>query len=120
MPRICLAAVVFEPFRAAAGIFEDQGADIVEGDLFGLPGGAYSFAKATAHKLLERVGLRLGWVPRLVEASEIRVVIGDPLLDRLPRWLDGLHCFDVEGRRWRAGEMDDAFHSSLKLRTARP
>ena len=70
--------------------------------------------------MLERIGLRLGWVPRLVEASEIRVVIGDPLFDRLPGWLDGLHCFDVEGRRWRAGEMDDAFHSSLKLRTARP
>ena len=87
MPRTCLAAVVFEPLRAASGIFEDQGAAIAEGDFFGLPGGAYSFAtsfaeamavkKAMAHKLVERIGLRLGWVPRLVEPSEIRVVIGN-------------------------------------------
>jgi hypothetical protein len=47
MPRISLAAVVFEPLRAASGIFEDQDAAIVERDLFGLPGGA----------LVERVGL---------------------------------------------------------------
>jgi hypothetical protein len=31
--------------RAESGIFEDQGAAIAEGDFFGLPGGAYSFAK---------------------------------------------------------------------------
>ena len=48
MPRIGLAAVVFGVRRAALGIFEDQDA----------------------------VGRRLGWVPRLVEPVQIRVVIG--------------------------------------------
>ncbi len=50
MPRICLAAVVFEPLRAGSGIFEDQDAAIAEGDFFGLPRRA----------LVERVGLRVG------------------------------------------------------------
>jgi hypothetical protein len=61
MPRIVLAAVVFEPNRAGSGIFEDQNAAIAEREFFGLPGGAYSFAKAWAHKLVEPVGFRLGW-----------------------------------------------------------
>jgi hypothetical protein len=47
MPRISLAAVVFEPLRAASGIFEDEGAAIAEGNFFGLPGGG----------LVELVGL---------------------------------------------------------------
>ena len=38
MPRISFAAVVLEPLRAASGIFEDEGAAIVEGDFFGLSG----------------------------------------------------------------------------------
>ena len=54
--KIVLAAVVFGVRRAASGIFEDQDA----------------------------VGRRLGWVPRLVEPVQIRVVIGDLLFDRLP------------------------------------
>jgi hypothetical protein len=40
VPRICLAAVVFEPLRAVSGIFEDQDAAIAKRDFFGLPGGA--------------------------------------------------------------------------------
>ena len=55
MPRIVLAAVALGSLRAASGIFEDQGAAVAEGDFIGLPGGGYSFAKATAHKLVERV-----------------------------------------------------------------
>jgi hypothetical protein len=38
MPRISLAAVVFEPLRTASGIFEDEGAAIAERDFFGLLG----------------------------------------------------------------------------------
>ena len=56
------------------------GAAIAEGDFFGMPGGG----------LVELVGLRLGSGPRLVEPVQIRFVIGNPFLDRLPRWLDGL------------------------------
>ncbi len=39
LPRILLAAVVFEG-RAVSGIFENQDAAITEEDLFGVPGGA--------------------------------------------------------------------------------
>jgi hypothetical protein len=84
MPRISLAAVVLEPLRAASGIFEDQGAAITEGDFFWPPIRAYSFARATAHKLVERVWLGVGWGSCLVEPVPIRLVIGDPSFDRLP------------------------------------
>jgi hypothetical protein len=43
MPRISLAAVVFEPLRAASGIFEDEGAASAERDFFGLPGGSMGY-----------------------------------------------------------------------------
>jgi hypothetical protein len=81
MPRIGLAAVVIGVRRAESGIFEDQDAAITEGDFFGLPGGA----------LVEGVGFRLGWDSRLLEPVQIRLVVGDPFFDRLPRWFDGLH-----------------------------
>jgi hypothetical protein len=57
MPRISLAAVVFEPLRAASGIFEDEDEDaaIAERDFFGLPSGG----------VVELVGLRLGSGPAL-------------------------------------------------------
>ena len=69
MPRMGLAAVVFEPLRAASGIFEDQDAVVAEWDLIGLPGG----------NLVERVGLRLGWGSRLVESVQVWVVVGNAL-----------------------------------------
>ena len=75
-----------------SGGIEDQGATIAEGDFSGLPGGP----------LVEQVELRLGWGSRLVEPIQVRLVIGDPLFDRLPRWLDGLHGADAEGWRWRS------------------
>jgi hypothetical protein len=90
--------------RAGAGVFADQGAAITEGDFFGLPGGA----------LVERVWLGVGWGPLLVEPVQVRFVIGDPFLDRLPRWLDGLHGFDVEGWWGRAREMDNAFPEAVE------
>ena len=51
MPRISLVAVVFEPLRAASGIFQDQDAAVSEGEFFGLPGGAYSFATSFAEAM---------------------------------------------------------------------
>jgi hypothetical protein len=59
-------------------------------------------------------------VPGTIEPIEIGFFVGDPFLDRLPGWFDGFHRLDVEGRRRRAWELDDAFHSSLKLRMACP
>jgi hypothetical protein len=50
----------------------------------------------------------------LVEPVQIRLVIGNPFLDRLPRWLDGLHGFDIEGWWGRAWEMDDAFPDAVE------
>jgi len=52
----------------------------------------------------------------LIEPSEIRLVIWDPFLDGLPRWLDGLHGFDIEGRRWRAGKVDDTLPESVETK----
>lgn len=46
MPRISSAAVALGSLRAASGTFEDQDATIAGRDFFGLPGRAYSFAKA--------------------------------------------------------------------------
>jgi len=91
MPRFfgggCLGAL-----RAESGIFEDQGAAISEGDFFWPP----------IRTLVELVGLGVACRPFLVEPVQVRFVVGDPFLDGLPRWLDGLHGVDVEGRRWRA------------------
>ena len=53
-------------------------------------------------------------LPFLVEPVQVRFVVGDPFLDSLPGWLDGLHGFDVEGRRWRAREMNDAFPEAVE------
>ena len=41
-------------------------------------------------------------------------VVGDPFLDGLPGGLDRLHGFDVERRRWRAGELDDALSEAVE------
>jgi hypothetical protein len=43
----------------------------------------------------------------LVEPIQIRFLVGNPFLDRLPRWLDGLEGFDVEGRFGRRRDIDD-------------
>ena len=90
--------------RAESGIFEDQDAAIAERDFIGLPGGG----------LVEALGLGVGWVPRLVEPVQIRLVIGDPFFDGLPGWLDGLHGLDVEGRWRRAREGDDVFPETVE------
>ena len=59
-------------------------------------------------------GLCAGRVPFLIEPIEVRIVIRNPLLDRLPRGLDGLHGVDVERRWWWAGKLDDAFPETLE------
>jgi hypothetical protein len=55
VPRICLAAVVIGVRRAESGIFENQGAAIIEEDFLGTP----------CRALVELVGLRLGSEPAL-------------------------------------------------------
>ena len=64
--------------------------------------------------LVEAFRLCAGRVPFLIEPIEVRIVIRNPLLDRLPRRFDGLHGVDVEGRWWRAGKLDDAFPKALE------
>ena len=81
MPRISSAALALGSLRAASGTFEDEDATIAERDFFGLPGGAYSFAKASAHTLVDRVGFRRGWVPRLLcgnQGLSMRAQSGKP------------------------------------------
>ena len=91
----CLSAVV-----------EDESPAVVERNLLGLPGGT----------LVEGIVFALcaGRVPFLIEPVRVRVVIRDPLLDGLPGWLDGLHGVDIEGWRWRARKLDDAFPEILE------
>jgi len=40
--------------------------------------------------------------------------VGNPFLDRLPGWLDGLHGLDVEGWRRRAREMDNVLPEAVE------
>ena len=72
---------------AMSGIFENQDAAIIERDL---RGGGFP-----CRALVEPFGTPLRWFPWLVEPVEVRFVIGDPFLDRLPGWLDGLEGLDV-------------------------
>jgi hypothetical protein len=58
--------------------------------------------------LVVALGLCAGGVPFLVEPIEVRVFVRDPLLDGLPRWLDGLHGLDIEGRWWWAWKANDS------------
>jgi len=99
-----LTAVVLEPLWAESGIFEDQGKAIAERDFGWLPSGT----------LVILSGIIPYRLPFLVEPVQIRFVIGDPFLDGLPRWLDGLHGVDIEGRRRWAGKMDDTFPEAVE------
>ena len=101
---VFLTAVVLEPLWAESGIFEDQGKTIAARDFGWLPSGT----------LVILSGIIPYRLPFLIEPSEVRFVVGDPFLDSLPGWLDGLHGFDVEGRRWRAREMNDAFPEAVE------
>ncbi len=99
-----MAAVVLEPLRAESGIFENQCAAIAERDFYGSP----------IRALVVALRLSAGGVSFLVEPVQVRFVIGDPFLDGHPRRLDGLHGFDVEGRRRWTGKMNDAFPETME------
>ena len=64
--------------------------------------------------LVVALGMIAGRDPFLVEPIEARFFIRDPLLDSLPRRLDGLHGVDVEGWWWRAGKLDNPFPQAEK------
>jgi hypothetical protein len=82
-----LAAVVLELLSAESGIIEDEGAAVSERDFGWLPRGA----------LVILTGIIPYRLPFLVEPIQIRFVIGNPFLNGLPGWFDGLHGFDVKG-----------------------
>jgi len=87
-----------------SGVFENQDAAVVQMDFGCFP----------CRSLVEPVWVRLIGIPGTVEPVEVGFVVGDPFLDRLPRWLDGLHRLDVEWRRWRARELDDSFPQAVE------
>ena len=89
---------------AASGVFENQGAAVVQWDFRCLP----------CRALIDAVWVGIGRIPWTVEPIKVGFVVGDPFLDGLPGWLDGLHGIDVEGWRRRAGEMDDAFPEAVE------
>ena len=101
------SAAVFLGHQASclSAVVEDESPTVVERNLFGLPGGAYSFAKATAHTLVEALGLCAGGVPFLVEPVQVRVVIRDPFLDGLPDHKERTVCGPFGGRWSRAAAM---------------
>ena len=74
---------------ASVGIEDEDGA-VVAGDLDRLAGGA---------ALVEQV------------ETWLRIVVGNPLADRLPGRLDGIEGLDVEGRVGWWWEVDDALMS---------
>ena len=86
------------------GEFENQDAAVVQLDFRGFP----------RLSLVEPVWVRLIGIPGTVEPVEAGFVVGDPFLDGLPGRLDRLHGFDVERRRWWAGELDDAFPQAVE------
>ena len=83
--------------------YKSQGAAVSERDFFGPP----------IRALVEALGLCAGGVPFLVEPVQVRFVIGDPFLDGLPGWLDGLHGVDVEGW-WQAWKTNNSFPEAVE------
>ena len=62
--RGVLVELALSPLWTESGILKNQGGAIAERDFFGLPIPAYSFAKASEHKLVEALGLRLRLRPK--------------------------------------------------------
>ena len=105
LPRSFLAAVFLgHQVSCLSAVVEDESPAVAERDLLGLPDGT----------LVVALGLCAGGVPFLVEPVQARVVIRNPFLDGLPGGLDLLDGLDIEGRRRRAGKMDDAFPEALE------
>ena len=90
--------------RAESELVENQGSAVVQSELGWLPPGA----------LVEAIGIAGVWISGTVEPVEVRFVIGNPLLDRQPRRLDGVQGFDIEGRRWRAWECDNSLPQAVE------
>ncbi len=94
LPSIFLAAAFSGAAISVASVeIEDECVSVFEGDLD-----------------------RLAGVGALVEELEtrLRIVVCNPFADGLPRRLDGLEGFDVEGRvRWR-WDVDDSFPKSVQ------
>ena len=84
--------------------FEHEDAFVVQWNLGCLP----------SQTLVEVARGRICWISRPVEPVEVRFVVGDPFLEGLPRRFDGLHGVDVEGRRWRAGQVDDPLPQAVE------
>ncbi len=105
LPRSFLPAVFCHQVSCVSAVVEDEDAAVVEGNFDGLPG----------RSLVVALGLGAGGVSFLIEPVEVRVFVRDPLFDGLPRWLDGLHGIDVEGRWWRAWKLDDTFPQAVEL-----
>ena len=87
-----------------SGVFENQNAAVFQMDFRCFPFG----------RLVKPVWVRLIGIPGTVAPAEAGFVVGDPFLDGLPGRLDRLHGFDVERRRWWAGELDDAFPQAVE------
>jgi hypothetical protein len=83
---------------------ENQGAAIVQAELDWLP----------TRALVAAIGIGIGGIPRTVEPVKVGFVVRNPFLNRQPGWLDGFHGLDIEGRRWRAGELDNAFPQAVE------
>jgi hypothetical protein len=94
--KIVLGSSFWAPRWAESGTFKNQGVTVIERDFGCLP----------CRALVKPVGIAGDWISGTIEPVEVRFVIGDPLLDRQSRRLDGVHGFDIEGRRWRARELD--------------
>ena len=87
-----------------SGVFENQDAAVVQMDFRCFPCWA----------LVETVRIGIGWIPGTVEPVEVGFVIRDPFLDRLPGWFDRLHGLDVEGWRWWAWKLNEAFPQAVE------
>jgi hypothetical protein len=64
--------------------------------------------------LVESFRIGIGGIPGTVEPVEVRFVVGNPFLDRLPGWFDRLPGLDVEGRRRRARECDNSLPEAVE------
>ena len=115
---------------SSSGVFQDENAAIIKRDFRGLPCGALvepvgsgiavvrvSLARRqrSLRALAEPVRIWVGWLfPGLVEPIQIRLVVGNPFLDRLPGWFDRLEGFDVEGRPGWRRDVDDALPKTVE------
>jgi hypothetical protein len=64
--------------------------------------------------LVEAVWVGIGRIAGTVEPIEVRFVIGNPFLDRLPGRLDGHHRLVVDGGRGRARKANDSLPKSME------